>query len=103
MFIFYSIHSSITDATFLSFIFRYKKKAKYAISIFRFLSLRQDLRHEVTSAGFKPTTLGTGILRSIQLNYEAQKVDANVRKKLETCKQRKEAIKIKVEDRICRV
>ena len=25
----------------------------------------------VTPAGFKPTTSGTGILRSIQLNYEA--------------------------------
>ncbi len=26
----------------------------------------------MTPAGFKPTTSGTGILRSIQLNYEAE-------------------------------
>ena len=34
---------------------------------------RGTLSHSpfVTPAGFKPTTSGTGILRSIQLNYEA--------------------------------
>lgn len=37
----------------------------------------------VTPAGFKPTTSGTGILRSIQLNYEANECAANLRKKLE--------------------
>lgn len=31
----------------------------------------EDCITQVTSAGFKPTTFGTGIRRSIQLNYEA--------------------------------